>query len=407
LNVVMFGFNDWSQWESRGFRTRCGSLALALARHPSLNRMLVVSTPHSLGMNAIRAVRGMISHTGDPRTTLRPFVVREVSSRVLTLEQTRLLPSRVPWDAMRRADAAMTDGPLRAAILRSCAALGMRDWVLWVADPIMTRHIGHTGESVSVFDAIDDWSAHPQKRAMRAWVEDGYASAHDRADVIFTVSKALQDRLGDGRADVHWLPNGVDARRFEGHFDVPAELRDLRTPLLGYVGVIQERLDIKAVTALARALPHATIVFVGPVITPRHIEPLLALENVRFLGERSAAEVPAYIHAFDVCLMPHVDDALTRSMDPLKVYEYLAAGKQVVATGIPHTDWPEGLVRRCHTPEEFASAVRLLVEDSGTSDVGDREKRIKFARSRSWDSRLDAMLAIISDVAASNGAVLS
>jgi len=403
----MFGFNDWPQWESRGFRTRCGSLALSLANHPSLNRMLVVSTPHSLGMNALRAVRGGLSKSNDTRTTLRPFVVNEVSSRVLTLEQTHLLPSRVPLDIVHRADAAMSDGPLRSAIGRSCAAFGMRDWVLWVADPLMARHIGRTGESLSVFDAIDDWTAHPQKRAMRSWIQDGYDAAHERADVIFTVSKALQDRLGDGRPHVHWQPNGVDAARFEGRSDVPADLRSLRGPVLGYVGVIQQRLDIAAVTALSRAVPQATIVFIGPVIAPRHIEPLLALQNVMFLGERPASDVPAYIGAFDVCLMPHIDDELTRSMDPLKIYEYLAAGKPVVATGLPAAGWPEGLVHRCDSSEDFAQSVRAIVESGDAGSAFDCDERIKFARSRSWTSRLDEMLEIIGSVATSKGVVLS
>jgi glycosyltransferase involved in cell wall biosynthesis len=404
LDVVMLGFNDWHQWEAGGFRTRCGSIARGLSALPELRRLLVVSTPHSLAMNATRALRGRLSGSADPRTTLRRFAVREVSPGVSTLEQTRLVPPGM----MRRVDSGSADRATRRAIARACATLGMRDWILWVADPLMAQHIGQTGEALSVFDAIDDWTVHPQMEAVRPWAEAGYQAVRERADVVFTVSKALRERLGKGRADVHWVPNGVNAERFDVAGDTPRDLADHDGPILGYVGVIQERLDVELVSALARALPHALIVLVGPVCAPRHVEPLNALPNVLLLGERSATQVPAYISAFDVCLMPHVDDALTRSMDPLKIYEYLAAGKPIVASGVSEMDVPSDLVSRCTARDEFIANVAAFLEERATADEDPRSlPRKQFARSRSWDSRLDEMLGIVRACALERGVALS
>lgn len=400
----MLGFNDWHQWEAGGFRTRCGSIARGLSSLPELHRLVVVSTPHSLAMNATRAIRNQFTASTDPRTTLRPFDVREVSTKVSALEQTRLLPPGVT----RRAGGGTANRATNRAIARACAALGMRDWILWVADPLMASHIGETGEALSVFDAIDDWTAHPQMRAVRPLAEAGYEVVRERADVVFTVSRALQERLGEGRDGVHWIPNGVDASRFDQPTAVPDDLANHDGPVLGYVGVIQERLDVTLVSAVARALPHCLVVLVGPVCAPRHVEPLAALPNVRLIGERCAAEVPAYVNAFDVCLMPHVDDALTRSMDPLKIYEYLAAGKPVVASGLSEMDLPADLVARCDSHEQFVATVRALVDATAiTSEDPYLLPRKEFARSRSWVSRLDQMLGVIRVRAAEQGVVLT
>jgi teichuronic acid biosynthesis glycosyltransferase TuaH len=408
VDVVMFGFNDWQQWEAGGFRTRCGAIARALAADPDVGRLLVVSTPHSLGMNAIRAARGRLGGPTDPRTQLRPFALRRVAPKVVTADHTRLLPREGSARASYLVNGALHDQGLRREILRSCGELGMRDWVLWVADPLMAKHIGRVGESLSVFDAIDDWTAHPEKRSMRACSERGYAIAQERADVIFTVSRSLRERLGASREAVYWQPNGVDASRFDGEFAMPIDLAGMRRPILGYVGVIQERLDVDLVSALARALPDASIVLVGPVGASRHVEALREIANVHLLGERHADDVPAYVAAFDVCLVPHVDDALTRSMDPLKVYEYLAAGKPVVASGLADMDVAPGLVLRCRDAEGFISGVRSFVSGgaSGNDSVEVRARR-EFARSRCWRSRLDGMLEVIRGISAAQGSALT
>ena len=405
MDIIMFGFNDWDQWEARGFRTRCGALARAIGSDPAGHRLLVVSAPHSLAMNAVRAVRGRVGGTPDSRTTLRPFAVRTVSPSVTTLEHTRLLPREGSARAAYWGNATLHDRSLRRAVRDTCEGIGMRDWVLWVADPLMAKHIGELGESVSVFDAIDDWTAHPQKRSMKAEIENGYAIVQDRADVVFTVSQALKERLGERREGVHWQPNAVDAGRFDPAAPVPSDIAGLPRPLLGYVGVIQERVDVDILTALARAMPEASIVLIGPVTAPQHVETLRSMANVHMLGERAAADVPAYVNAFDVCLVPHVDDVLTRSMNPLKVYEYLAAGKPVVASGLAQMDVPPELLARVDDPGAFVAAVRVFL-DRGADDQRDRLARRTFARSRSWPARLEEMLTVVREAGLRKGVVL-
>ena len=391
----MFGFNDWPQWEAGGFRTRAGAIAKVLSEHPRIGHLLVVSTPHSFAMNLVRSARGSAAGLRAAPTTLRFSELRRLTPKVAVLDHSRLLPREACHEAVYRTNGALHDRTLRSSVRRACRDLGMGDFVLWVGDPLMTKHLGRLAESVSVFDAIDDWSAHPENHAMRGSITQGYDRARAKADIIFTVSRALQERLG-GRDRVFWEPNGVDVSRFEGKRRVPDELADLPRPILGYVGVIQERLDVDGLLRLAQEVPEASIVLVGPVLSEDHVRPLRHCSSVHFLGERASSVVPDYIHQFDVCLVPHVVDELTRSMDPLKVYEYLAAGKPVVATGVADMSIPPGLV--CTEPPsgDLAGAVRsALAESAGNGSLS--QARRDFARSRSWVSRVDEMLGIIDE----------
>jgi glycosyltransferase involved in cell wall biosynthesis len=267
----------------------------------------------------------------------------------------------------------------------------MSEPVLWSSNPLMTKHFGLLGERLSVFDAVDDWSEHPQKARMRRPILDGYQTARQRATVIFTVSKALADRLGVSRDNVHWLPNGVEIERFSGDTAPPSSMASLPGPVLGYVGTLQERVDVEMLLAVAKRMPHASVALVGPIVSPAHFQRLKTLKNVHFLGAKSAAEVPAFVEAFDVCLMPHVDNNFTRSMDPMKLYEYLAAGKPVVVSG-PLDPALSGVVRHAWDPDGFAAAVEQSLTAHDTN--GPTERRA-YAQSHSWDCVVEEMVSTI------------
>ncbi|MGV8083343.1 MAG: glycosyltransferase [Coriobacteriia bacterium] len=396
MDMIMFGFNDWHQWAAAGFRTRCGAVARLLAENDSIDHLLIVSTPRSFAKSALNVFRTRGRHDVGRIPTLKAFATRQVGEKVFVLDHNRLLPRETSCAACYELNGYLHDGALRSAILRACAEIGMRDWVLWVSDPFMAKHFGHLGETLSVFDAIDDWSAHPENKNMRRRIEEGYGLVAERADVVFTVSKSLAERFDPAAQRVSWQPNGVDSTRFTGEpGPIPGDLANLPRPILGYVGVIQERLDVAILAALAEAMPSASIALIGPVRASRHVSPLEALKNVHFLGERAAHTIPDYVRNFDVALVPHTTDAFTQSMDPLKIYEYLAAGMPVVASGLPEMNIPDKLVARCATTPEFIGAVKEALLVDGKTQQSLCQDRVAFATSRSWNARVTSMLEII------------
>lgn len=388
MDIVMFGFNDWHQWSSEEFRTRCGALALRLGACADIDKLLVVSTPRSYFINGLRIARQWAGLSSDSRTAISPYRPHRVGDKVWALDHTRLLPRDEAYEACYQANGAIHDRRLRASIRHACRELGMSNSILWVSDPLMAKHMGRLGERLSVFDAIDDWAVHPQKQSMIGSVRAGYARVRAQADVVFAVSQDLAAQLEGGKGVVSWQPNGVDASRFAEPRECPAQLRDLPRPVVGYVGTIQQRVDPQLIEASASAIPGGSVVLVGPVQTPDRFSHVDRLPNVHFVGACEASDVPAFVQHFDVCIVPHVDDAFTRSMDPLKIYEYLAAGKPVVAAGVARMDEPPGLVVRVGSAPEFAREVVRAVSSAASRC----DERVSFALERSWEARLDSML---------------
>ncbi len=160
-----------------------------------------------------------------------------------------------------------------------------------------------------------------------------------------------------------------------------------RRPVLGYVGWISARTDVELVRLLAFRRPGYDIVLVGPEHESRLTNSgLLALSNVRWLGEVKNADIPSVLATFDVCLIPHLDSDYARSMSPLKLLQYLASGKPVVATDVSGLDIAHDLIRIESDPGRFIEAID---EQLTTDTVAASKQRIEFARTQTWESRAD------------------
>jgi glycosyltransferase involved in cell wall biosynthesis len=148
------------------------------------------------------------------------------------------------------------------------------------------------------------------------------------------VKKFFEERFPSSKNKVIVIHNGVSEMNF--CVKSPDDLQGIKRPMIGYVGVISERIDFGLVEFLAQNRKDYSFVFVGPFYgnVGDWVRRLKRLKNVFFLGERHYDEIPNYIASFDVCIIPHIVDEFTLSNDPMKVYEYIYAGKPVVSTGI-------------------------------------------------------------------------
>jgi UDP-galactopyranose mutase len=165
-------------------------------------------------------------------------------------------------------------------------------------------------------------------------------------------------------------------------------------PVAGYVGVIDERLDLDLLARLAEELPDWTIRMVGPVAK---IDPgqLPLAENLEYPGLTAYAELPAVMAGFDVALMPFALNEATRSISPTKTLEYLAAGLPVVSTRVPDvvSDYGE-VVHLADDGDGFAAACRAVVEH----DLAARDRRVRPLQARQeWDSIASSMARLIDE----------
>ena len=221
---------------------------------------------------------------------------------------------------------------------------------------------------------------------------DGEAAT--RAAVVFATTKGLYERQLARNPSTYLVRNGADFDHFSSVTEPARELASLPRPVLGFAGnLTSEKVDFDLLSALADSHPEWTFALVGPATRearPR-AEALAARPNVHWLGHRPYDDLPAYVAAFDVGLIPYRATAYTRNCSPLKVFEYLAAGMPVVAAGLPELVGMEPDVVVADGARAFAVAVEraLVAEPAGP------ERRRELARGNTWDARTERLLGLV------------
>jgi len=291
--------------------------------------------------------------------------------------------------------------PLLASALRQHPLLAGRfeSPVQWFYSPMTAPHYyGKFGSIGTVYDCMDELSAcrfAPADITER----ENYLLSH--ADLVFTGGHELYRSKSARHRNTHFFGCGVEA----GHFSraradetvIPPDVAALPRPILGYFGVIDERLDYELIAQLARRLPTASIVMVGPLAKVRQ-EDLPVASNIHWLGPRAYGELPALVKAFDICLMPFAMNAATHYINPTKTLEYLAAGKPVVSTAVP--DVVRQYSHIVDVAGSIGSYVSIVERLLATADPKRIATGIARARSSSWDTTVRAMRArIISTLA--------
>jgi glycosyltransferase involved in cell wall biosynthesis len=231
-----------------------------------------------------------------------------------------------------------------------------------------------------VYDVLDSIEIHPGQRA-----QDNHERLLDRADMVVASSRALYDLLKDRRPDTVYVPNGVDRDHFAtaAPREQAADLARLPRPVIGYYGALAEWFDYDLLRRAAVARPRYQFVLIGPATQPDELDGLLRLPNVRHLGEKSYEELPGYVSAFDVGILTFRQYEVTRCVRPLKVLEYLAAGKPVVSTRLPDmADWPGVLM--ADDAEGFVGCLDRALNSRET--FWDGRAVADFIDKESWDS---------------------
>lgn len=221
-----------------------------------------------------------------------------------------------------------------------------------------------------------------------------------RAHVVFAGGRALADAKSRFHDNVHFFGCGVDAQHFSLARDpltqVPESLAALRAPVLGYIGVIDERLDYALIAHLAEHMPEADIAMVGPVVKvdPRDLP---RRSNIHFLGQQDFQTLPSFMKGFDVCLMPFAINKATEYINPTKTLEYMAAGKPIVST--PVADVVRNftpIVRVADTVHAYLSEVRKALQEPNQYGA----EGIERARNSSWESITGEMTMLMEEAVA-------
>jgi glycosyltransferase involved in cell wall biosynthesis len=376
--IVCVGFADWETdlW------TNQHHLMSRLARE---NGVLFVESlglrrPQLAGRDLTRIARRLRRGLAPPRATDGLHV---------------LSPLVAPLHGHARVRA-LNRALLRVQVRRAARALGIGRPILWAYVPQAEALLDTLRPELVVYHCVDDIAAQTgvDEPSFRA-AERRFAA---RADLVLASAPALAARMRELSGNVVYAPNVADTALFaQALTPIPADpaVAALPRPRILFTGaIVAKKLDVPLLVALARARPEWSLVLVGPVGVGdpgTDIGALRAEPNIHLLGARGYRQLPAVLHAADAGLIPYARNALTASVFPMKVYEYLAAGLPVVATPLPAL----AEVGEVATAPDAEDIARLLEEAIAADSPARRTERSRTAAAHSWERRLQEIAAAI------------
>jgi glycosyltransferase involved in cell wall biosynthesis len=280
------------------------------------------------------------------------------------------------------------------------------DAIQWFYDPMAVKAFaGKMDELAIVYDCMDELSkfrhAHPElvKRE---------AELLAMADIVFTGGSKLFDAKSKHNKNCHFFGCGVEIDHFgkarHPQTVIPNDLNRKGKYVLGYFGVVDERLDYELIAHLAEANPDWNVAIVGPLAKVEEAS-LPRRSNLYWMGGRPYSELPAYCKAFDVCLMPFALNEATEYINPTKAFEYMATGREIVSSAV------HDVVRNFSTVVKVATShdefISLCHQAIASPDQGAIERGIKLACNNSWDSIVAKMEQHIEVALANRKSVVS
>ena len=257
--------------------------------------------------------------------------------------------------------------------------------VLWFYDPMaVTAFAGQLEERLIVYDCMDELA---QFKGAPPELLNREKQLLKVADVVFCGGRKMREKRLPLNANCHFYGTGVDIAHFgkarTAELPIAPELAGMKGPILGYFGVVDERIDYDLLAKLAEARSDWHVVVVGPAakVDPNEFP---RRENLHFIGGRPYDQLPALTKAFSVCLMPFAINAATEYINPTKALEYMAAGKPVVSTAINEVKTNFSSVARvASTHQEFITA---CIREAESPSAGRVKAGLRLAAENTWEA---------------------
>ena len=386
-DLIFVSLENWDDvWRRNQFI--CDAL---LRRFPHM-RLLFVERARDVS-HAVRTLR--FSDLGRPALRqVREFPGLSIFSPI------KLLPNSL--SSGRRINALL----LRRDLQRISSEIGLKGPLLWINDHFAGHLCGQLGERAVVYDVTDDWTVMPSTAAAeRERIVQADRELCARADLVVVCSQSLEDSRRPTARKLVRIPNGVDAAHYRscieanplGHhcdgdqFDSQLLAAPV-APIFGYLGTLHgDRIDSALVLALADMWPGGKVVLCGPdFLSPLDHRRLKSRANIEIRAAVPYADVPKVLAGFDVCILPHRCNAFTESLNPIKLWEYLASGKPIASTPVAGFRDFSHLCNLGDGVAGFLSACRSALEEDRTIGLW----RMREAENHSWEHRVDDLLEV-------------
>ncbi len=388
LDLVMF----WKQNDTGLYGRRSDLLMKHLLASGRVGRILQFDAPLEV------AELARLSEPG--RGSAAPLILANAVDNQFALRDTANHRLRTYlWDKQARpailpeVGASLADYPAYVEAQMQAAGIRAEDALAWVCPvvfdfPAVARRITFRGV---IGDLIDDQRNFEMSPAYRPRIVASYEATLPLCDLTFTNCAAQVEAFADLTRRIHVVPNGTELPPAEPG-PLPPALAALSHPIAGYVGNLRDRIDWGLLRATALAMPQVNFAIVGGGARREDAALLDDLPNVTFTGVVPYEQVQACIRCFDVALVPHLRNALTASMNPLKVYNYFAADRPIVSTEVENVDAAlQPFIRFASGPDAFAAAITQAL-------AAPRKRRRGYQKALSgitWETRARSVISLV------------
>lgn len=286
---------------------------------------------------------------------------------------------------------------------RAIKQLEIKDPILWfwgfgdygAAAPRFLKDIKHKLSCYLVYDEMAEFSHNKSIKEILSKTDNELTK---KVDFVLATSKSQQARRLPLNQNTYYMPNGVDFDHFNGpilkNVPPPADIEGLPGPIIGFSGWMGYQMDIPLLIKIAERYRSGSVVLVGPNEIPpsNDLVRFTNMPNVHFVGRKLPSELPAYFNSFNAALIPYVLEGHTKFIYPLKLHEYLAAGRAVVSTDLPNLYAHEDIVRIAQNHDQFLELLAAAINDYGDQSL---QARFDLAKQYSWDDRVAEVRDII------------
>jgi glycosyltransferase involved in cell wall biosynthesis len=274
--------------------------------------------------------------------------------------------------------------------------LNLQDPIFWFYSPYYIRLLNHFSPDLIVYDCMDELSKFKNGSPNLPAYEKQLLQ---NAQVVFTGGKSLYESKKEMHDNVFCFPSSVDSAHFskalQKETKIPGDMVNIKHPVVGYYGVIDERLDMDLLKQVSRALPDVSFVLIGPV-EKIHEKDIATGPNIFFPGKKNYEELPNYLKVFDVTMMPFALNEATRYISPTKTLEYMAALKPIISTPVYDVvrDYSNE-VKIVRDVEQFVQAINFYLNESKEERSQREALQKRVIEHTSWDHTVAEMSAII------------
>jgi len=248
--------------------------------------------------------------------------------------------------------------------------------VLILSHPSQYRFI-YLPNSGIFYDFLDDTSGFPKVKKIANLLKEKEEKIIKKTQKIFVSSNYFSEKLGKRfPGKVIFVPNGVNLPDFSQALrEKPAELNNLAEPVIGFYGAISDWVDLDLLEYLLKEKKELNIVMIGPVDTD--ISRFKNNQQIHFFGKKPYQELQKYLSFIEIWIIPFCQNEFTETVNPVKAYEYLAAGKKVVSTYLPELKPFESEILITKTKEEFLAKIEICLKSNNKNKTANLQKRLE------------------------------